>query len=356
LLPVATPDDLPLVHFRKGYCTLAHAAITHDVSDFEAAAGEFDKAMQSWPLRPTTKNKAPEPISPSLLVLASIARLATGPDDSATDLARNQIAAAVSNPACSSMVVPSAFCEAVLRTGRQWLGWLALRNGDLTGAAKQFSDSSGSGWPEWIAGRQAFDKARYREASADYERALALLHSASPSIAARLGPPLNRSTALTDLGSAQLLAGEAKQSIVTFDAVLKADSANARAYYLRARAKETAGDSAAALADYNLASRTAFAGAKDLASGEAHLYRGILLYRRKDYAKAEDEFASALNFEIAPSSRADAVAWRHLAAVRGGSCEASRDFLERSLSAVSPYFPKDEARAATDTCRTPNPY
>jgi Tfp pilus assembly protein PilF len=113
-----------------------------------------------------------------------------------------------------------------------------------------------------------------------------------------------------------------------------------------------AGQPDLALSDYNLASRTAFANAKDLASGEAHLYRGIFLYRRKDYARAEDEFSSALNFEVPAAIRSDAVAWRHLAAVAGGSCATEREFLARSLADVSPYFPKAEARAIVASCST----
>ena len=105
-----------------------------------------------------------------------------------------------------------------------------------------------------------------------------------------------------------------------------------------------------ALADYNLASRTAFAAAQDLASGEAHLYRGIVLYRRKDYARAEDEFASALNFEMTGALRPDARAWRHLAAVAGGSCGSARQSLNLALPAVSPFFPRDEARSLASAC------
>jgi tetratricopeptide (TPR) repeat protein len=134
------------------------------------------------------------------------------------------------------------------------------------------------------------------------------------------------------------------------DAALKADPSLARAAYLRARVDELAGNTAQAMTEYNLASRTAFANAKELASGEAHLYRGILMYRRKDYGHAEDEFASALNFDISLALRPDAVAWRHMAAVASGSCTLSRKFLEESLAQVSPYFPKAEARAVAATC------
>src|SRR5450759_2536717 len=122
------------------------------------------------------------------------------------------------------------------------------------------------------------------------------------------------------------------------------------ALYLRARAKELAGSKDAALADYNLASRTAFAAARDLASGEAHLYRGIVLFRRQDFARAEEEFSSALNFEMTGALLPDARAWRRLAAVAGGSCGESRQSLNLALAAVSPFFPRDEARSLASAC------
>ena len=57
LLTVALPEDLPLVHFRKGYCTLAGAALRHDKADFHAAAAEFDKAIETWPGRAAVMTK-----------------------------------------------------------------------------------------------------------------------------------------------------------------------------------------------------------------------------------------------------------------------------------------------------------
>jgi Tfp pilus assembly protein PilF len=155
---------------------------------------------------------------------------------------------------------------------------------------------------------------------------------------------------LIDLGGAQLAAGDPAAAIASLDRALKEDSTHASAFYLRARAKELAGQLEAAQSDYNLASRTAFAAAKDLASGEAHFYRGILLYRRRDFSRAEGEFSSALNLEIPAGLRADASAWRHLAAAASGSCGASRDQLAGALGIVSPYFPRDEAQAAIGAC------
>ncbi len=352
LLPLASPDDLALVQYHKGFCTLAGATITHNATEFKDAAAEFDKAIEEWPTRPRhgEKNKPPEPIPSGLYVLASVARLNAGWDDSSLDQAEPQIAAFVEKPVCTSSVMSESFCQDVLQTGRQWLGWMALRHERLDDAARLFAGTAGTGWPEWVAGRKAFLDRRYPNAASQYRQAIDLQKMGASSMAGRLGPQPDLTVEFTELGGAHLLAGNRPAAIAALDEAVKADPSNARALYLRARAKELARQTDGALADYSLASRTAFANAKDLASGEAHLYRGILLYRRKDYSHAEDEFASALNFEISAGMRADASAWRHLAAVTSGSCAASRQNLERLLSAVSPYFPKDEARTALAAC------
>jgi single-stranded DNA-binding protein len=167
----------------------------------------------------------------------------------------------------------------------------------------------------------------------------------------RLAPPADLPQALTDLGGAQLLSGDLAAAVSTLNTALEAGP-DARAFYYRARARELAGQTEASLADYNLAGRAAFASAQELSSGEAHLYRGILLYRRKDFIRAEDEFSSALNLDIPEALRPDASAWRHLSAVAAGFCASSRESLARSLSAVSPFFPKDEARTLAAGCAT----
>jgi tetratricopeptide (TPR) repeat protein len=356
-VPVATTEEAPMLRYRKGYCTLVRATITHQPGDYTEAAGEFDKAIETWgpaqELAPKSK-RAPELLPSGLRSLAAIARLEAAPDDPAVlERAQRELFAAADQISCASTLMTPSFCQTSVEMGRRWLGWMALQRDDLGEAERDFGTAAGTGWREWVLGRKAFTFANYREAVVQYRKSLDAAPKNEPSsFAERLGPPWNYSSRLIDLGAAQLLAGDAKDAIATFDAATKAQPENARVLYLRARAKELSGQIDAALADYNLASRTAYASARDLASGEAHLYRGILLYRRKDFQHAEDEFSSALNFEIAPLLRPDAVAWRHLAAVASGSCEASRQNLERSLPAASPFFPKDEARKAMAGCPT----
>lgn len=318
MLSVALPAEESELHYRKGYCELAVAAVTRDPAVFTDAALELDRAgsaMLAW--------------------IARQAGHAGGP-------------AAWSTPDNCP-----ASCQPYVPTASLWLGWLALRQGDLDTAARQFSVLPQSGWAALVAGKKAFLEDHYTEAAARYGEALSLWKRAQaparPPLALLLAPPANIPQLLTELGGAQLLSGDPQTAVATLDLAVKT-APTPQTFFLRARAEELAGRSEPALADYNMASRAAFANATDLASGEAHLYRGILLYRRKDYRRAEEEFSSALNFEISPALRPDASAWRHLSAVASGSCGASRQYLERSLPSVSPYFPKAEAKAVAAAC------
>jgi tetratricopeptide (TPR) repeat protein len=324
MVSVALPGEESELHYRKGFCQLAVAAITRAPAAFTDAAAELERSGAN--------------------MLAWIARQAGHIADEPTWKRPD---------ACPASCVP------FVPTANLWLGWLALNRGNPDEAAGQFSGRPESGWSAYVAGLKAFQSGHYSEAVAHYRQTLDIWTSAqgqaNPSLALRLGPPADIPPLLTELGGAQILSGEPATAIATLDRALQISPPSARAYFLRARAKELSGHPEPALADYNLASRTAFADATDLASGEAHLYRGILFYRRKDYSRAEEEFASALNFDIPPALRPDALAWRHLSAVASGFCGASRQYLERSLASVSPYFPKAEAQAVAAGCAAGSP-
>jgi tetratricopeptide (TPR) repeat protein len=355
-LAVSLPEERSLLHFRKGYCAFAGAVATQATRQFQAAVAELDKAIEAWPARmlKNAKHAAPEPVPPALRVFAGIVRLHAAAEVAGIDSARQEIAEAMESSSCKSGLMSATFCGQVLGAGAQWLGWIALRDNQLEQAASHFSTVPDSGWSAWVQGRRDFGDARYAAAAAQYAQATHLWtlvwQGEGPTLPQALWPRPQFASALADWGGARLLAGDPSGAIVTLDAAVQADPANAHALYLRARAKELAGRKDEALADYNLASRTAFAAAQDLASGEAHLYRGIVLFRRKDYARAEDEFASALNFEMTGALRPDARAWRHLAAVAGGSCGSARQSLNLALPAVSPFFPQDEARSLASAC------
>ncbi len=338
------------------------AAVTHRPDDFLKAAEEFDEAVKAWPEHAlkAVRNRPPEPTPVSLRILAPIARLqaatyaaGAAPEAPVMDRARHEISSALDHPVCSAALLPVATCDSLLNTGRLWLGWMSLKQDDFDRAYKDFSGLTEFGWPQWTAGKRAFHDRQYGEAARQFGQAVEIWirpQDSTASMAVRLAPRPDRAQALTDWGGAQLLSGDTAAAITTLDGAVKTAPNPARALFLRARAEELSGRPEPALADYSLASRTALAHAEDLASGEAHLYRGILLYRKKDFEHAENEFASALNFDIPATLRPDAVAWRHMAAVAGGACAASREPLEQALGEVSPYFPKNEARAIASTC------
>src|SRR5579872_3187923 len=169
LLPVATRADLPLIHFRKGYCTLLGAEESRQAVEFTAAAADFDAAIAAWPARieKPPKGVAIEPVSSALPVLAAVARIEASP--AAADSARPAIETALNAPACPASVMAVADCQRILQIGRQWLGWIALNNNRLDEAAREFSTA---GWPEFTAGRQAFDRREYRKAAGEYQQAV----------------------------------------------------------------------------------------------------------------------------------------------------------------------------------------
>jgi tetratricopeptide (TPR) repeat protein len=287
-------------------------------------------------------------------IFDAVSRMEPGATPDTAGAEAGQLAAAVDQPACDSVVMAADVCQSAIQLGNRWLGWIALQRGDSIAAARRFSGAPLSGWPQWVEGQEAFHAGDYQKAAARFAQAVDLWRKAQRDpalpVIQRLNPVPDMAAMLTEFGEAQLLGGSAPAAITTLDGAVKADSSHARAIYLRARAKAAAGRTESALDDYNLASRTAFAAAAGRSSGEAHLYQGILLYRRKDWPRAEDEFADALNFDIPAAMKSDATAWRHLAAVASGSCGASRELLERSLAAVSPDFPKDDARSALAAC------
>ena len=355
-LAVSPPEEQALLYYRNGYCAFAGAKVTGNAREFAAAVESFDKAIAAWPARSrkSAKHAPPEPVLGALRVFAAIARLHGAAEVDVAAGARQEIAAALESPSCTSNLMPAAFCAEVLVGGAQWLGWMALRDNQLDVAARRFSQAPGSGWSEWVQGRREYDNARFGAAAAQYAKAIdewkRIWQGDGPTFRQALGPRPQYASALADWGGARLLAGDLPGAILTLDAAIQADAASPFALFLRARAKELAGQQDAALADYNLASRTAFAAAVDLASGEAHLYHGIVLYRRQDFARAEEEFTSALNFEMTGALRPDARAWRHLAVVAGGACGPARESLTLALAGVSPYFPRDEARARASAC------
>jgi hypothetical protein len=351
MLAVATLEEAPLLWFRKGYCTLTAATITRETNGYLQAASTFEQAIAAWQSRNSAaaaKKQATEPLPSVLTALASISRLKAGQGEA------KAIAGAVSAHTCNDSLTAPQVCEAIFEAGREWIGSAALLHDDIAGAAREFPPAA-TGWTNWVTAKQSLVDHRYADAATAFRCAVEaweaeIRSGASAPLRARLGPPVDLSEAYTELGGARLLTGDIQGAIASLNEAVHRDSTNARALFLRGRAREAAGQTDDAIADYRLAARSALAKGGDRDSAEADLYRGIAFYRGKEFTLAESEFTSAVNFETSPAVHADAVAWRRLAVVAGGNCEIGSKYLEEALPSVSPYFPREEARAAMNAC------
>jgi tetratricopeptide (TPR) repeat protein len=258
---------------------------------------------------------------------------------------------AVNQPACAALDMPVTRCEALINVGRLWLGWIAMREARLADAGQWFSTFPNSGWPALIEGRRAMEVRQYAQAVGAFRRALENFgHAPNGGWAAAISPHPDEADTWFRLGSAEFEAKDYTSAVTSLERAVKLRPENARAIFERARAREMLGQSG--LADYELASRTAFANVNAPgAGGQAHMFHGVALYRRRDFERAEQEFSSSLNFD-AGWAKDDAVAWRHMAAVAGGACGQSAAQLRQSLEHVSDYFPRDEASGLIRTCPT----
>jgi tetratricopeptide (TPR) repeat protein len=352
LLSVSTPDETPSIAFRKAYCALAAALATDDRAGFSKAAEDFDDAIAdaTSPGRQRVAQAAPA----VWRTLAAVARLnsgATGESQEKRLTAAVDADGGLNTADCQRDDVSRQFCRSVQQVGNAWLGKIALDGSDPFAAERRFANANALAWSEWIAGILAYRRGDYSSAASDYGRAIASWRGERPAaLVDRLDPRPAMSGMLADWAGAQLASGDLNAAAANLDTALKQDPANARAFFLRAIAEERLGRDAAATEDYDRASRAALAKTGEEASAEAHFYRGIVFYRRKEFVRAENEFDSALSANIAVPWKADAQAWRHLAAVSAGACGASRDYLDRALGSVSPYFPKPEASAAARAC------
>lgn len=346
---VAARDQVAEITFRKAYCQLAAATATLDATSFGKAADTVDDAIADAQAA-AAKQKIPETIPPAWRILASVARLNAG---ASAESEEKQLDAAVS--AATSLgngcgADTQQLCHRVQQLGSAWLGRIAMERGDLQAAARLFSAADAPEWAAWTAGRLAYNAQNFRQAAADYGRAIQMWRARPASIDGRLSPKPDMSQMLSDWGGTQLASGDADAALVNLEAAIKLDSGNARAHYLRGIARQRMGRDDASTEDFDLASRAALARRDTAAAAEAHFYRGIVLYRRKEFVRAEEEFSSAMSADIKTEWRTDARAWRYLAAVAQGSCGASRENLSRAEASASPYFPKQQAASVMAAC------
>ena len=344
-------DERYLYQYREGYCELFGAILNGASEGFRAAANDFNEAIVEWPVK-----RYPAGPPAGLRGLAAIARLEQGrAADAYPEIARDLTAVASDTNCAATPVMSQPFCASVIDTAKAWLGWLAYRRFDFTRAAQQFQSLGGNPWNLWISGRMAQDQKRLPEAAGLYQKALdawtAAQKSANPDVLTLLGPRLESSAVYFQLGLVDYSLQRYDIAITHFDASLKESPRNSYAIFLRARSREALKLYGPALDDYALAIQTARAtNDSSWAIGQAHFQRGLLLYRAKDFGRAEAEFGSAGGARITEVLPADLAAWRAMAAVAGGGCKTV-DTLDAAAKSASDQFPKAEAETLAFNCR-----
>lgn len=347
----ARPDERYLYQYRKGYCELFAATINGASDGFRAAVTDFTEAIAVWPVK-----KYPLGPPAGLRALVAIARLEHGrAADAYPDMTRDLTAIAADSNCAPTAVMSRPFCTSLLDTVHAWLGWLSYRRFDFARAMQQFQPLTASPWNLWISGRVAQDQKRLPDAAGLYQKALdawtAAQKSPSPDVLTLLGPRLDGAAIYYQLGLVDYALQRYDVAITHFDATLKESPRNSYAIFLRGRSKEALKLFGPALDDYALAVQTARAtDDSSWAIGQAHFQRGMLLYRARDFGRAEAEFSSAAGARITEVKAADVTAWRAIAAVSAGNCK-SADALDSGAKAASDEFPKAEAETLAYSCR-----
>jgi tetratricopeptide (TPR) repeat protein len=353
-MPVVRPDELHLVHYRKGYCELFGALPSGDSEGFQAAARDFAETIANWP------KKAPSPPPGGLRALIAISHLEQGRmADSYPDTARD-LEAVVESACAPTSIMATIFCNDVTNTARTWLGWLSYRKNEFAEAARILGPLSHANppnpWPLWISARIAQQQNRLDEATALYERALAAVEAAlkspNPDVVTLLGPKLDPAYIYYQLAIADYSRQRYDSAIHRLDNAIKGSPGNSYAIFLRARSKEASHLNVAAMEDYALAAQTARSRHETAWNvGQANYYRALLLYQAKDYARAEAEFSNAVSGRLGEIPTADATAWRSLAGLAARGCVPGLDQIESAVKAASSQFPKDQANAMVFDCQ-----
>lgn len=349
LLPASRPDQQYLAHFRKGVCELVAGRLRsgENTKELKDAVGDFQQAISKWPAVATGTT---EVVTGALRTALTVARLHASGEQADFESAATDFEAILARPSCpGTLLMSMSACERYVDLGRLWLGWIRYRQGRLSDAERLLERSPNSVWYHRVVALRAFEAERYPDAVWWFEKAVA--DPAPAGVLGVLAPAVDTQVLQFDLGRSRLYAGKTAEAMAPLNAAIKTNPQNAQALFLRGRAREMLGEPREAQTDFELASRTAFANVNvPFESGYAHYYRGVSLFRRKDFQRAENEFSSALNFEIAETAKADVQGWRSMAAVAGGACEASSGALREAIPRTSPVFPKLEATQLLDSC------
>jgi tetratricopeptide (TPR) repeat protein len=354
-LPVVRPDERYVTYYQKGYCELFSAISSGSSDSFQAAARDFSETIANWPKKFTS------PPPGGLRALIAISHIEQGRMvDSYPDTARD-LAAVVAERSCApTPVIGARFCNSLIDTARTWLGWLSYQKNDFEEAARVFEPLAQANpprpWMLWVSALQAEREKHLELAAALYEKTLAVWSAAenspAPDTVTLLGPKLDAASIHFQLALTDYARQRYDPAITQLDAAIKGSPKNSYAIFLRARSKEALHLDIAAMEDYVLAAKTARANNESGWNvGLASYYRGLLLYRAKDYSHAEAEFSNALSGKLGEVPQPDVTAWWRLAGISARGCDGPLDPLESALKAASNQFPKAQANAILFGCR-----
>lgn len=344
-LRIARPAERPIAHYRMGYCSLRSGVVSGDAAAYEEAEREFAASFESLAVKDKARSSAAFK-APRISVSLAAARK----EDLDPKLLAELKAGSERQICANQPVITADFCKTLTDTARLWLGWDAFRKDNLREADVMFLGAPESGWSLWLSGRQALETRQAPDALSLLQKTLARWTDAGTrGLAELLGPKPELGRLYLDLGLAQYLMGDYAAAINSFDESARQSPRN-HALYARARTKDALGLRQAALADYELLGANAAGEPSESAAG---YYRGIVLFQRKDYKKAELEFASALAAPEGEIRRAEIAGWRNLAATADGKCDGHWPAgVEAGVSAgpTSILFPGAEAEALELDC------
>ena len=356
LIGVSKPDDLYLVHYRSGYCTLFWALATGESLLYQRSAQEFAHAVASYP-----KSKGPAPAG--IRILQIIARLEQGRTAGSYPDTQMQLKSLVADTACTtSAAMQASFCLQLIDVARTWVAWLSFEREDYPEALRTFSMHAGArlangaqAWQSIIEGQSSLKQAPKEENAAALDKGLRRWIDARddpvPDMVILFGPRPNLAGLYLQLANLNDALGKHSAAIAAYDIALRENPSLSRALFLRGKSKEALELWQTALADYALAFEVAQThNDTSWAAGDAKFRRGVVFFRAKDYKAAQAEFSAALGSPLSEVSRADLTAWRVMAAVAGGDC-TSAGVLETSTRAASDLFPKVQANHSAFECR-----
>jgi tetratricopeptide (TPR) repeat protein len=316
---IPAKSERVLIDARRMYCEFLKAALANDTKALAQSAAAMD----------TPRGDGKNDSAPVLKLAASIAALKSAAPGAQ---AEQDLTTALQSLNClNAGFARTQTCNALDSAGRLWLGWFALRRNELTQAETAFHHVGASPWNAWLTGIYSSEGRRCREAAMAFADAAASWPIRGRSLVEWLGPQPAPGELPARLAYAQAMAGDTEAALPNLDAAISARPNDAVSLFLRGLLRRSIPDLEAA--------------AKAAPPEQAHLYRGVLFERRREYPAATREF------DQAGKDTADLAAWKSLTDAAAGACPADSNEMDKLSATATPLFPKGEYAIEIVECR-----